>query len=65
MSEYQWRVQNAWIGVRGIDGELIGVIRRSGTVRQLGHFCFVEVQVCRKKYHASGAEDRIWPFHSI
>lgn len=74
MSEYSWRVKQAWIGVerRILDEEglfredrLLGVIRRSGVVRALGHFCFVEVSVCGKKYSASGAEDRIFPFHSI
>lgn len=74
MSEYKWRVQKAWIGVmrrikdeRGLfqEDKLLGVIRRSGTVQQVGHFCFVDVQVCGKKYTASGAEDRIFPFHSI
>lgn len=74
MSEYRWRVKQAWIGVmrrvkdeRGLFKEdvLLGVIRRSGTVRALGHFCSIYVQVCGKKYIASGAEDRIYPFHSI
>lgn len=74
MSEYQWYVKKAWIGVmkrvkdeRGLYKEdvLLGVIRRSGTVKQLGHFCFIDVQVCGKQYAASGAEDRIYPFHSI
>jgi hypothetical protein len=74
MSEYQWRVKKAWIGVmrrikdeRGLfkEDKLLGVIRRSGIVRQCGHFCSVEVRVCKKSYTASGAEDRIFPFHSI
>lgn len=74
MSEYVWRVRKAWIGVmqriedeRGLfkEDKLLGVIRRSGTVRAMGHFCSVEVSVCGKKYFASGAEDRIFPFHSI
>jgi len=74
MSEYQWYVKKAWIGVmkrikdeRGLFKEdvLLGVIRRSGNVQQIGHFCSIEVQVCGKKYIASGAEDRIYPFHSI
>jgi len=45
--------------------EVIGVIRRSGPVDQCGHFCYVDVQVEGKKVTASGAEDRIYPFHSI
>lgn len=43
----------------------IGVIIRSGQVRALGHFCFVKVSVNGKKVWASGAEDRIYPFHSV
>lgn len=74
MSEYRWRVKKAWIGVmrrirdeRGlfVEDKLLGVIRRSGDVSQTGHFCTVAVSVCGKKYLASGAEDRIFPFHSI
>jgi hypothetical protein len=74
VSEYKWKVKKAWIGVmrrikdeRGLfkEDKLLGVIRRSGTVQAMGHFCFVDVQVCGKKYAASGAEDRIFPFHSI
>jgi hypothetical protein len=64
MSEYSWYVKNCWIGVER-DDQLLGVIMRSGQCRALGHFCFVEVSVCGKKYHASGQEDRIHPFHSI
>jgi hypothetical protein len=74
MSEYRWPVKKCWIGVmqrildeRGLfkEDKLLGVIRRSGIVRAMGHFCSVEVSVCGKKYFASGAEDRIFPFHSI
>jgi len=74
MSEYRWYVRYAWIGVmrrhrdeRGLfkEDELLGVIRRSGWVQAVGHFCHVAVSVCGKKYIASGAEDRIFPFHSI
>ena len=64
MSEYRWPIRKCWIGVER-DDKLLGVIRRSGIVQALGHFCFVAVSVCGKKYHASGAEDRIYPFHSI
>ncbi len=74
MSEYRWRVVKAWIGVvrrikdeRGLfqDDKLLGVILRSGVVQACGHFCSVTVSVGGKKYMASGAEDRIYPFHSI
>lgn len=74
MNEYRWRVQKAWIGVmrrikdeRGLfkEDKLLGVIRRSGVVQAMGHFCYVTVSVNGRKYIASGAEDRIFPFHSI
>lgn len=45
--------------------QLHGVIRRSGPVDQCGHFCYVDVSVEGKIVTASGAEDRIYPFHSI
>lgn len=64
MSEYRWLVKQALIGVQR-NGVLIGVIKRSGICRALGHFCNVEVQVDGKKYFASDAEARIFPFHSI
>jgi hypothetical protein len=64
-SPYRWRTRKAWIGVKDHKDNLLGVIRRSGIVRATGHFCNVEVSVCGQKYYASGAEDRIWPFHSI
>lgn len=76
MSEYRWRVRDIWVGVDFQLPEqfphsvyhnrvLAGVIRRSGVVRALGHFCFVELQYLGKKRTASGAEDRIYPFHSL
>jgi hypothetical protein len=71
MSEYSWPVQRAWIGIEVKEpplfasSKLLGVIRRSGQVRALGHFCFVKVQICGRFHHASGAEDRIYPFHSV
>ena len=74
MSEYRWYVKKAWIGVmrrirdeRGLfkEDKLLGVIRRSGTVRAVGHFCHITVSIGGWKYIASGAEDRIFPFHSI
>lgn len=45
--------------------QVLGVIRRSGPVSQCGHFCYVDVSVEGKKVTASGAEDRIFPFHSV
>lgn len=69
MSEYSWEVRKVWIGVKEYHragcGELLGVIRRSGRVRALGHFCFVRVSYMGKKRWASGAESRIYPFHSV
>jgi len=66
MSEYRWYVSRCWIGVVDRESDrLLGVIRRSGWCNALGHFCFVDVKVNGKKYAASGAEDRIYPFHSI
>lgn len=65
MSEYRWYVKQAWIGVVDTNDTLLGVIRRSGWVQAVGHFCFIDVSVCGKKYAASGAEDRIYPFHHI
>ena len=46
-------------------GGCIGIVIRSGRVRVLGHFCFVKVSVNGRKVWASGAEDRIYPFHSV
>lgn len=51
--------------LRNIPGGCIGVIIRSGQVRALGHFCYVKVPVNGKKVWAGGAEDRIYPFHSV
>ena len=65
MSEYRWRTKAAWIGVQSAEGVLLGLLIRSGVVRALGHFCTVEVSVGGKVKRASGAEDRIFPFHSI
>lgn len=45
--------------------QLIGIIRRSGPVDQCGHFCYVDVQVDGRTVTASGAEDRIYPFHCV
>jgi hypothetical protein len=80
MSEYRWYVRKAWIGVKtqppyvwhdgsihpGIyDDVLVGVIRRSGWVMAVGHFCCVKITYKGRWRLASGAEDRIYPFHSI
>ena len=65
MSEYRWRTKAAWIGVQSDEGVLLGLLIRSGVVKALGHFCTVEVSVDGKRKRASGAEDRIFPFHSI
>lgn len=77
MSEYRWYVRKAWIGVQVqvkdermtsmelYDRELVGVIRRSGWVRALGQFCHLYVSYMGKKRYAAGAEDRIFPFHSL
>ena len=70
MSEYSWPTRKAWIGVKAYDkvagcGDLLGVVRRSGTVKALGHFCHVKVTYQGKKRWAGGAEARIYPFHSF
>jgi len=77
MSEYRWYVKQAWIGVQvqvrnermtGMeyyDRELVGVIRRSGHVQASGHFCHLYVSYMGRKRYAAGAEDRIFPFHSL
>lgn len=65
MGEYQWRKPRGWIGVMDSERRLLGIIQRAGTVRALGHFCFVEVSFLGRQYQASGAEDRIFPFHSL
>jgi hypothetical protein len=77
MSEYRWYVKKAWIGVMKqvlaeeitsmevYNHELVGVIRRSGWVSAMGHFCYLRVNYKGKNRDASGAEDRIYPFHSL
>ncbi len=76
MSEYRWYVRQMWIGVRVAvpkpwitsdyhASELVGVIIRSGHVRAVGHFCHTYVSYLGKKRYAAGAEDRIYPFHSL
>jgi len=46
-------------------GECIGVVHRSGVVKECGHFCYVETSINGRKVTAGGAEDRIYPFHSV
>lgn len=78
MSEYRRYVKSMWIGVEVqladtslpkygtyYQRELVGVIRRSGWVQQVGHFCHVYVSYLGKKRYAAGAESRIFPFHSL
>jgi len=45
--------------------ELVGVIRRSGWIQQVGHFCHTYVSYLGKKRYAANAEARIFPFHSL
>lgn len=67
MSEYRWYVKNMWCGVEGPEPELrmLGIIKRSGWCHAIGHFCHVKVNVNGKAVWASGAEDRIFPFHHV
>lgn len=67
MSEYCWAVKQIWIGIEGPkpDCKLQGVVRRSGTCHQLGHFCHVKVSINGRKVWASGAEDRTFYFHLV
>lgn len=76
MSEHRWVVKKAWIGVNFAlplpwvsedytQSELCGVIRRRAEVQATGHFCFADVQYRGELFTASGAESRIYPFHSL
>lgn len=67
MSEYSWYVKQIWFGVEGPkpDREMIGIIKRSGQCRALGHFCHVKISVNGKKVWASGAEDRTFYMHLV
>jgi hypothetical protein len=67
MSEYSWDVRGIWFGVEGPKPDLpmLGIIKRSGRVRQLGHFCHVKISVNGKKVWASGAEDRTFYMHLV
>lgn len=79
MSEYRRYVRKMWIGVEYqlvdpsypsqhkpyYQRELVGVIRRSGWIQQVGHFCHTYVSYFGKKRYAANAEARIFPFHSL
>lgn len=67
MSEYSWYVKQIWFGVEGPKPDLpmIGIIKRSGRVKQLGHFCHVKISVNGRKVWASGAEDRTFYMHLV
>ncbi len=62
MSRY---VKGMYFGIRDDNRDIIGIVKRSGRVRILGHFGFVEISVNGHKAWAGGAEDRIFPFHSV
>lgn len=67
MSEYSWYVKQIWFGVEGPKPELpmLGIIKRSGQCRALGHFCHVKLSVNGRKVWASGAEDRTFYMHLV
>lgn len=77
MGADRWVVRNALFGVMLPDvrypyseqspgqGALVGLVRRTGDVRALGHFCSVDISVAGKRRIAQGAESRVWPFHSF
>ena len=67
MSEYSWYVRQIWFGVEGPkpQREMLGMIKRSGQLKALGHFCHVKISVNGKKVWASGAEDRIFYMHLV
>lgn len=67
MSQYSWPVRQIWFGVEGPKPELpmLGIIKRSGQCRALGHFCHVKISVNGKKVWASGAEDRTFYIHLV
>jgi hypothetical protein len=67
VSEYQWWVKQIWFGVEGPKPDLpmLGIIKRSGMVRQCGHFCHVKIPVDGRKVWAGGAEDRIFGMHYV
>lgn len=67
MGEYSWDVRQIWFGVEGPepDRKMLGIIKRSGRVKQLGHFCHVKISVNGKKVWASGAESRTFYIHLV
>lgn len=67
MGEYSWDVRQIWFGVEGPrpDCHMLGIIKRSGRVRQLGQFCHVRISVNGRKVWASGAEDRTFYMHLV
>ena len=68
MGEYSWEVRNIWFGVEGPEDAgwpVLGIIKRSGRVQQLGHFCHVKISVNGMRVWASGAEDRIFYMHLV
>lgn len=73
MSRY---LSKMWVGIEqkiktlhGVEWreerKMIGVVIRSGRGTQCGHFMFWDVSISGKKMTASGAEDRIFPFHYV
>jgi hypothetical protein len=67
MGEYSWPVKQIWFGVEGPKPgcEMLGIIKRSGQCRALGHFCHVKIPVNGKRVWASGAEDRTFYMHLV
>jgi hypothetical protein len=67
VSEYSWYVKQIWFGVEGPkpDVPMLGIIKRSGQCKALGHFCHVKISVNGKRVWASGAEDRIFYMHLV
>jgi len=67
MSAYNWYVKQIWFGIEGpkYDAPMLGIIKRSGMCKALGHFCHVKIPVNGKKVWASGAEDRTFYMHLV
>jgi len=53
-----------YFGVRK-GGTIIGCVLRSGDAKEMGHYCNVRIGVNGCKTWAFGAEQRIYPFHSV
>jgi len=53
-----------WIGIEK-DDDCIGLVARAGRLLPCGHFMYIRVSVNGKRVLAGGAEDRIYPFHSV